>query len=145
MRIAPRVLAGLLALLVSQHGFVNAAASGEIGETVKGSYLAEERFQLTESSLSDIKKANSEHASLFFPLQENSKRSINHLTSKKCKTFPGDALWPSQIVWKLFDLLTGGALIKAVPIGAACYDDFGVYDEARCSHIVEQWSNSSLQ
>ncbi|KAJ4122951.1 hypothetical protein NW768_009942 [Fusarium equiseti] len=139
MQIAPRVLAGLLAL----HGVVNAAPS-EIGEIVKGDLLAEEKFQLTTSSLSELNKADPKHASLFFPDDKLDKRNAKALASKKCKTFPGDKLWPSEPVWKLLDLITGGALIKTVPIGAACYDDYGVYNEARCSHIADQWTNSSL-
>jgi hypothetical protein len=144
MQIAPRALVGLLAFLVTQHGAVNAAPS-EVGETVKGDLLAEEKFQLTTSSLSELDKADSKHASLFFPDDKLDKRSAKALVSKKCKTFPGDKLWPSEPVWKLLDLITGGALIKTVPIGAACYDDYGVYNEARCNHVADQWTNSSLQ
>lgn len=62
-----------------------------------------------------------------------------------CKTFPGDLLWPNQIIWQVLNLVTGGSLIKTVPIGAACYDDFGNYDATRCSFVLGQWTNSSLQ
>jgi hypothetical protein len=139
------MLVGLLAVLVSRQKFANAAVSSEVGEAVQGSYLTEEKFQLTDSSVSDLSDLDSEHASLFFPENETNKRSVGLHTRRKCKTFPGDALWPSEPVWKLLDLITGGALIKTVPIGASCYDNFGVYDEARCDHLVDQWSNSSLQ
>ncbi|SPJ70415.1 uncharacterized protein FTOL_00143 [Fusarium torulosum] len=57
---------------------------------------------------------------------------------------PCDSLWPSSTIWRLFDRITGGALIKTVPIAASYYDDYGTYDKSLYSHIVEQWTNSSL-
>ncbi|KAF5602541.1 isoamyl alcohol oxidase [Fusarium pseudocircinatum] len=148
MLITPSLLGSLLALLVSQSGTAYAADSeqtSEVGETVKGDYLAEEAFQLTDASLPQIDEIDPDHASLFYPENVSTKRrSLSSRTATKCKTFPGDFLWPKEPVWKLLDLITGGALIKTVPIAASCYDNLGVYDKTRCSYVTDNWSNSSL-
>lgn len=41
-----------------------------------------------------------------------------------CKVFPGDAAWPSDRVWDIFNELLGGALIKTKPIASSCYNDW---------------------
>ncbi|KXX76634.1 6-hydroxy-D-nicotine oxidase [Madurella mycetomatis] len=60
----------------------------------------------------------------------------------RCKTFPGDLLWPSSLTWAVFNLLTGGALIETVPIGAVCYPSSGVYDAAKCADVIANWAQS---
>ncbi|EKJ71921.1 hypothetical protein FPSE_07924 [Fusarium pseudograminearum CS3096] len=144
MQITPRVLAGLFSLLVSRLELTNAAVTDQVGETVEGNYLAEEKFQLTTASVKDLEELGFKHAKLFYPEDEIRKRSIGLLARSKCKTFPGDARWPEDDVWKFLYRITGSALIKTIPIGASCYDNLGVYSKARCRHIVDQWSNSSL-
>lgn len=67
------------------------------------------------------------------------------LGSGSCKTFPGDSLWPSRLTWAVFDLLTGGALIETVPIGAVCYPNSGVYNAAKCADIIAKWTQSATQ
>ncbi|KAF1923894.1 uncharacterized protein M421DRAFT_404884 [Didymella exigua CBS 183.55] len=42
-------------------------------------------------------------------------------SAQRCKTMPGDALYPSKSVWALIDLLLGGALEPVVPIASPCY------------------------
>jgi hypothetical protein len=148
MQITASLLGSLLALLVSQNGATYAADSeqtSEVGETVKGDYLAEEKFQLTDASLPQIDEIDPDHASLFYPENASKRRSLSSRTARKCKTFPGDFLWPKEPVWKLLDLITGGALVKTVPIAASCYNNLSVYDKARCSYVVDNWSSSSLQ
>ena len=62
----------------------------------------------------------------------------------KCKTFPTDASWPSDALWNRLNTLTGGVLIKTIPLAAPCYP--GPYENAaKCSFVTSQWSNSSLQ
>lgn len=78
-----------------------------------------------------------------FGFDDNSTATSKRSSSAKCKTYPGDALWPSAGVWDVFDLLLGGSLIKTVPIASPCYDDYGNYDEARCTWLTENWSNYS--
>lgn len=62
----------------------------------------------------------------------------------QCKTFPGDSSYPSQSVWKVLDILSGGALIETVPLGSACYEG-EYYDAAKCSFLVDNWNNSETQ
>lgn len=64
--------------------------------------------------------------------------------SQQCKTFPGDALWPTRTIWKVFNLLTGNALIETVPIGAVCYEGTPAYDEAKCADVLARWAQSGL-
>ncbi|XEU96104.1 hypothetical protein FSHL1_001389 [Fusarium sambucinum] len=144
MQISPRFFAGLLTVIISRLKPTNAAVPGQVGEAVEGRYLAEEKFQLTASSARDLKNLDSQHAPLFYPEIESNGQSLGLHARNKCKTFPGDSLWPSDSVWKLLNLITGGALIKTIPVGATCYNSIGVYDEARCNHIINQWSKSSL-
>ncbi|KAL6352400.1 hypothetical protein LRP88_14167 [Fusarium phalaenopsidis] len=67
------------------------------------------------------------------------KRALSDLA--KCKSMPSDLLWPGKLVWKVFELLTGGALIKTVPFGAVCFPGEH-YDANECSRIVDNWTNS---
>ncbi|KAL5601501.1 hypothetical protein BROUX41_002521 [Berkeleyomyces rouxiae] len=61
----------------------------------------------------------------------------------KCKTYSGDSLWPTEFEWKVFNILSGGALIKTVPIASVCYQDFGNYNAEKCNFITANWSNDS--
>ncbi|KAJ9427164.1 hypothetical protein FOXG_04017 [Fusarium oxysporum f. sp. lycopersici 4287] len=142
MQMTPSILGSLLALLASVHAAPSKAK--EVGEHVQGDYLKEETFQLTDTSLSALDEIDPSHASLFYPNSTSKGRSTTHHVLGKCKTFPEDRNWPSSSVWKLLDLITGGALIKTVPIAAPCYRNLGSYDKVECSRVVDQWSNSSL-
>ncbi|KAJ2997615.1 hypothetical protein NUW58_g600 [Xylaria curta] len=101
---------------------------------------------LTDEILAQLASQELANVSLFeFPEHveetENDKRSI----FTGCKTYPGDLLWPLKPVWKIFDLLTGSALIKTVPIGAACYKNSEHYDAAKCAEILANWNESPTQ
>lgn len=111
-----------------------------------GDYLPEEKIQLTDSILSNLTDLQLTNVSVLYfdDTTQNEKRALQ-AGLPKCKTFPGDLFWPGTIIWKVLDLVTGGAIIKTVPIGAACYDEFGAVDDARCVQVVDNWTNSSLQ
>jgi hypothetical protein len=84
--------------------------------------------------------------SLFnFPenVEETESEKRSYFTN--CKTFPGDLLWPVHSVWKVFNLLTGGALIKTVPIGAVCYTNSEHYDADECQELLVHWNESPTQ
>ncbi|ORY16065.1 hypothetical protein BCR34DRAFT_622478 [Clohesyomyces aquaticus] len=64
---------------------------------------------------------------------------------KTCKSFPGDAEWPTQSAWNAFNASINSALIRTVPIAAPCYDTkWGPKDTARCNEIVGKFTNSFL-
>jgi hypothetical protein len=58
-----------------------------------------------------------------------------------CKTYPGDADWPSDERWSVFNSSLGGALVKGIPPAAACYQGF-YYDEARCKVVRARQTSS---
>ncbi|KAI1757844.1 putative 6-hydroxy-D-nicotine oxidase [Xylaria castorea] len=98
---------------------------------------------LTNDILAQLAGQELSNVSLFeFPenveMKGNDKRSL----FTRCKTYPGDLLWPLQPVWKVFNLPTGGALIKTVPIGAACFTDSEHYDAEKCQEILAHWNES---
>ncbi|KAF5004969.1 hypothetical protein FDECE_8565 [Fusarium decemcellulare] len=100
-------------------------------------------LQLTEAVLANLTDLGLDHIELFQFADEAEvfdKRSLLGLAAK-CKTMPGDLLWPGKLVWKVFDLLTGGALIKTVPFGAVCFPGEH-YDASECSRILDNWTNS---
>jgi hypothetical protein len=90
---------------------------------------------LTASQLSDIELFHFDDST---DLGVVSKRA----STGDCKVYPGDRRWPSRLTWGVFNLLTGGALIETVPIGAVCYPNSGVYDATKCSNVLAQWTQS---
>ncbi|KAJ3527007.1 hypothetical protein NM208_g7030 [Fusarium decemcellulare] len=148
------LLSGLVAFWASHHvaaqtivvdGKKIAANSdnvNEASEIVSGDYLPEEQTQLTDGVLSKLAKLKLSDVSLLY--FGDAVEGDDDDARPKCKTFPGDKLWPSDSTWRVLDLVTGSSLIKNVPLAAVCYNNSAVYDEARCSEVVDQWTNSSL-
>lgn len=109
-----------------------------------------ERLQLTDVVVDRVAsdEATAEYAEYFaFPNSTvSSARLARRAAAASCKTFPGDPQWPSGILWDIFDLLLGGALIPTVPLAAPCYDtEWGKKDIAKCSKLVSNWTNPLLQ
>ncbi|KAF2129387.1 hypothetical protein P153DRAFT_403119 [Dothidotthia symphoricarpi CBS 119687] len=100
-----------------------------------------EAIQLTDDVVTYIQENPdlSQYASLFeFEDTVNSTlpaRVRRARRSQRCKTMPGDLLYPGKLTWGIFDLLLGGALEKIVPIGSPCYktSEFNNYDAERCN------------
>jgi hypothetical protein len=67
--------------------------------------------------------------------------------SGACKAFPGDWNYPKSLVWSIFDLLLGGALIKTTPVAAPCYKTsvWNDYDEAKCADLSARFTAAELQ
>lgn len=105
-----------------------------------------ELIQLTDSVLSSYSGAGLNTSLFEFgggnTTEDAAKRSL-FTRSGTCKTAIGDPLWPSEFMWDVVDIFLGGALIKTTPLGAACYDDFGNYDAARCAYLTANWQNDS--
>lgn len=64
--------------------------------------------------------------------------------NSSCKVFPGDAEWPSADQWSALNETLEGALIKSVPHASVCYQG-PYYDEAACTTITANWTNSYIQ
>ncbi|KAH7126087.1 hypothetical protein EDB81DRAFT_203391 [Dactylonectria macrodidyma] len=116
----------------------------EASEVVSGDLLPEEKIQLTSDVLANLTDLELTNVSVLYFDEGEASRKRAARSLPNCKTFPGDALWPNSIIWQVLNLVTGGNLIKTVPIGASCYDNFGVYDAARCDFVLDQFTNSSL-
>ncbi|WQF79852.1 Putative berberine/berberine, FAD-binding domain, PCMH-type, FAD-binding, type PCMH, subdomain 2 [Colletotrichum destructivum] len=101
----------------------------------------QERVQLTDAVLANLTALQLSNISLFGFEDASSveKRSL----FGRCKTYPGDFLYPIGLVWNIFDLLLGGALTKTIPEASVCYDDFGNYDQAKCDFLTANWVNGS--
>ena len=108
------------------------------------SYEGFESIQLTEDVLTNLTDLQLSNISLFYfdNDSDSEKRSVSSLP--QCKTVPGDLLYPNGNIWKVLDLLSGGALIKTVPLGSACYDGEH-FDEAKCQFLINNWNKSDTQ
>ncbi|CCC13801.1 unnamed protein product [Sordaria macrospora k-hell] len=116
-------------------------------EVVTADSNAPEAFVLTDDVIANLTDLNLSNITLFAFPEENGTSEVQKRTlfaGSGCKTAPGDFLWPNRLTWKVFDLLTGGALIETVPIGAVCYPNSGVYNAAKCQNILANWTSSDL-
>ena len=104
---------------------------------------ADEAVQLTDSVIASLNAtiANASTVALF-DFASNDTDSATKRSTSSCKVFPGDAAWPSTLIWDLFDLLLGGALIKTIPSAASCYSSWGVYSPSQCSYVSSEWTDS---
>ncbi|KAJ0107569.1 hypothetical protein J7T55_007759 [Diaporthe amygdali] len=120
----------------------------DVTDTVAASgvgYFPYEKSQLTPEVISNLtsylatQNTSDANAVIFnFANASDASLSKRHRT---CKAFPGDAWWPSKLVWRLFDLFLGGALIEGVPAAAVCYPDWPQYDDAKCADLDVSWTN----
>ncbi|KAK3987469.1 bifunctional solanapyrone synthase [Cladorrhinum sp. PSN332] len=98
--------------------------------------------QLTDASLAGITTSNPNSDTSFLDFDsEADQLSRRRLPLPRCKTFPGDLLWPSQTIWNLFNFTLGGALIKTVPLAAPCYNNTGLYSASACQTVRDRWSD----
>lgn len=111
-----------------------------------------EAVQLTDDVVSSMQQSPelAEYASLF-EFEDSSNSSLSTRTrrarrSLRCKTMPGDLLYPGKLLWGVFDLLLGGALEKIVPIGSSCYktSEYNNYDAAKCADLVENFDSEEI-
>ncbi|KAI2615846.1 FAD binding domain protein [Hypoxylon sp. NC1633] len=117
---------------------VDAQESNSTADLFKG-----ETLQLTDAVLANLTDLELTNVTLF-GFQNDSETLSRRTLFGKCKTYPGDYLWPSKSTWRLFNILLGGALIETVPYAAPCYDTFGNYDADRCNFISSNWINASI-
>lgn len=110
-----------------------------------------ETVQLTDDVVAELRgnKDVAEYASLFDFGDANSTAAVRTRRARnaqRCKTMPGDALYPNKLVWKVFDLLSGGALEPIVPIGSPCYlnSTYNNYDAERCAYLVKNFDAEEI-
>ncbi|KAK7932153.1 6-hydroxy-D-nicotine oxidase [Apiospora marii] len=117
------------------------ATLGRAAETMSGSWASGEAasLQLTDAVVQNLTKLDV-GIDVSFGSYENGEQG----KFPACKTYPGDELWPSASEWDVFDQLTGGALIKTVPIGAVCYVSHESYDAEKCQTILDGWHDSEV-
>jgi hypothetical protein len=111
-----------------------------------------EAVQLTDDVISTLQENPdlAEYA-LLFEFEDSSNSTLSARTrrarrSLRCKTMPGDLLYPNQTAWNVFDLLLGGALEKIVPIGSPCYkkSEYNNYDAAKCAILVKNFDAEEI-
>jgi hypothetical protein len=138
---APSIFTGALlgALYLASPGSAAAVQKVSSASDAGAPLFTYEQLQLTEQALS----ASTPNHTALFTFAKNS--SLNTRAHDECKVYPGDAAWPSRLVWTLFDELLGGALIKTVPLASVCYSSWSEYDADECTTITDNWTNSNLQ
>lgn len=110
-----------------------------------GPLLESERAQLTDAVLDQIAKHPSVSPVIDFVAFERNETAVKR-NFTACKTFPGDALWPAQPSWDIFDELLDGALLPTVPIASPCYDsNWGPKDAIKCNDVVKKFTKFPLQ
>jgi hypothetical protein len=68
------------------------------------------------------------------------KRYFSEPQQPRCRTFPGDADWPTAEEWSEFNKTLGGKLIATVPIASACHvDQFTPYSQSECAAVQNVW------
>lgn len=135
------LFAGLLgALLLAAPG--DAAIGTKVSSASEAGVplFESETVQLTDKSLSPLDR---KQTALFGFDKNDSRPSTPH--KGDCKLLPGDKSWPSDTVWGQFDDFLGGALIKTVPLAAACYPSWPEYDSEKCKNVTADWTVSYMQ
>jgi hypothetical protein len=61
--------------------------------------------------------------------------------ASSCKTYPGDAAWPSSVQWASLNSTINGRLISTIPIASVCHNGpLGSYDADACATVQDGWS-----
>jgi len=98
-----------------------------------------ENEELTDNAIAELSRHQDSSTTALLSFGDYS-----NVTTPTCKVFPGDALWPLQKVWDIFNTTLGGALVQTVPLAAPCYNSWPERDEATCQYITEHWSDPHL-
>ncbi|CAK43437.1 restculine oxidase precursor [Aspergillus niger] len=104
-----------------------------------------EKVQLTENALARVDTAlNNQSLSRIFAFGAGDSANNSGTPQHSCKVMPGDATWPTESTWNIFDQLLGGGLLKPAPLAASCYPDWPEYNTEQCSEITSNWLDDSL-
>jgi hypothetical protein len=69
------------------------------------------------------------------------KLPVPDINKASCKTYVGDANWPTSERWNAFNATLGGALLRGIPPAAACYE--GPYQNAEKCEAARRGMSSS--
>jgi len=61
-----------------------------------------------------------------------------------CKPKYGAPDWPSPAAWQQLNESVSGKLVAATPPGAVCHTSMAEYNNASCSFVSEQWTNTTF-
>ncbi len=141
-KVAFKGLKFLLTAIFTAATFENVAPAAAVVPTPADKdgapYFKWETVQLTTEVLANLTNAGFAGIDMF-----DFTRKANN--SSQCRVFPGDANWPSDTAWNNLNLLTGGKLIKTVPLAAPCYQGWPQYNTTLCQDITNSWSDPHLQ
>ena len=101
-------------------------------------------MQLTDGVVESLIASQLSNVTIFTFKNETAVKR-RRTTCERCKTYPGDPLWPSEGIWNLFDVLLGGALIKTIPEAAVCDPAWPVYNAAKCEELSGNFQDSRLR
>ncbi|KAK4185687.1 FAD binding domain-containing protein [Podospora australis] len=102
--------------------------------------------RLSEAAIPEAK--NHDLLSLFSPENNQPKSRRQTAPQPACKTYPSDPSWPTESLWRLFNiLLDNNALIKTVPEASLCYPEWAgpSFSAAQCQTLTASWNNSTLR
>ncbi|KAH8895310.1 FAD-binding domain-containing protein [Thozetella sp. PMI_491] len=104
-------------------------------------YFEFETSQLTDGVLANLTDVGLSGVDQF-EFADSASSSARRRTTTACKAWPGTPGWPADLVWDIFDLLLGGALVKTVPLAAPCFDDWpSVRNDTQCAIINANWKS----
>jgi hypothetical protein len=63
------------------------------------------------------------------------------IRNQRCKVYPGDWNWPSELAWETLNKLTDNRLLQPSPQASVCYDG-PLYNGAKCEEMTATWNRS---
>ena len=67
-----------------------------------------------------------------------------HERALRCKPKYGAPDWPSVAAWQQLNASVSGRLVTAAPPGAVCHPSMLEYNNASCSVVQDQWTNTTF-
>lgn len=68
----------------------------------------------------------------------------SYTRTARCKPKYGSPEWPSQAAWQRLNASVSGRLVAPKPPGAVCHASMIEYNNASCSLVATQWTNTSF-
>lgn len=62
----------------------------------------------------------------------------NDNDNERCRCFPGDSCWPSELSWQALNNSVHGRLVATIPLGAPCHDG-PIYNADICKNFQNHW------